>query len=312
MKRGFCVVVFGWILGTCSLVAAQRSFQLEEATITSIHAAMKRGDLSCRGLVQSYLDRVDAYDKRGPSLNAIITINQNALAQADALDAEYAKKGLTGPLHCIPFIVKDNFNTAGIETTAGSLALAGSIPSTDSFQVKRIRAAGAIVLAKSNLSEFAASGDETVSSRLQGYTKNPYALDRVTAGSSGGTAAAVSANFGTVGLGSDTENSIRGPSSHTSLVGIRSTMGLTSRAGIVPLDLDRDIGGPMARTVADAVAVFDVIAGPDPADPVTLESRDKIPPGGYSQFLVKDGLKGARIGVLRFMVDSKIADPEVV
>jgi Asp-tRNA(Asn)/Glu-tRNA(Gln) amidotransferase A subunit family amidase len=215
-------------------------------------------------------------------------------------------------LHCIPVIVKDNFNTAGLETTAGSLALAGSIPRTDAFQVKRIREAGAVILAKANLSEFAASGDETVSSRLPGYTKNPYALDRVTAGSSGGTAAAIAANFGAVGLGSDTEDSIRGPSSHTSLVGIRSTMGLTSRAGIVPLDLDRDIGGPMARTVADAVAVFDVIAGPDPDDPVTQNSKDKIPAGGFAQSLNKNGLRGARLGVLRVLIDPAKSDPDVV
>ncbi len=260
MKHGFRVAVLALLFSSCSLVASQHPFQLDETTIADIHAAMQRGDLTCHVLVQQYLDRIDAYDKRGPALNAVITLNRDALTQADALDAKFAKQGLTGPLHCIPFIVKDNFNTAGLETTAGSLALAGSVPSTDAFQVKRIRAAGAIVLAKANLSEFAASGDETVSSRLPGYTKNPYARDRVTAGSSGGTAAAVAANFGAIGLGSDTEDSIRGPSSHTCLVGIRSTMGLTSRAGIVPLDLDRDIGGPMARTVSDAVTVLDVIA----------------------------------------------------
>jgi amidase len=291
---------------------AQRRFRVEETSIDAIHAAMKAGDLTCHDLVQQYLDRIAAYDKRGPALNSIITINAKALARADELDVEFTKHGLVGPLHCIPVIVKDNFNTAGLETTAGSLALAGSVPSTDAFQVRKIREAGAIVLAKSNLSEFASSGVETVSSRLPGYTKNPYALDRVTAGSSGGTAAAVTANLGTVGLGSDTEDSIRGPSSHTSLVGIRSSMGLTSRAGIVPLDLDRDIGGPMARSVADAVAVLDVIAGPDPGDPVTLASKDKMAHGGYAQFLLKDGLRGARIGVLRFMLDPKMADPEIV
>jgi amidase len=299
-------------LSNQSAVSTRQPFIYEEATIASIHAAMKAGSLTCRDLVQHYLNRIEAYDKQGPGLNAIITINLHALARADELDAQFVKSGLSGPLHGIPFIVKDNFNTAGLETTAGSLALAGSIPRTDAFQVQRVRDAGAIILAKANLSEFAASGDETVSSRLPGYTKNPYALDRVTAGSSGGTAAAISANFGAVGLGSDTEDSIRGPSSHTSLVGIRSTMGLTSRAGIVPLDLDRDIGGPMARTVADAVAVLDVIAGPDPADPITLASEDKIPVGGYSQYLDKSGLKGARIGVLRFLIDPAKSDPEVV
>ena len=291
---------------------AEQPFRVEEATISEIHAAMRAGNLTCHDLVQQYLNRIDAYDKRGPAVNAIITINPKALVHADELDAEFARHGLTGPLHCIPVIVKDNFNTAGLETTAGSLALAGTIPPNDSFQVRKIREAGAIVLVKSNLSEFASSGVESVSSRLPGYTKNPYALDRVTAGSSGGTAAAVAANFGAVGLGSDTEDSIRGPSSHTSLVGIRSTMGLTSRSGIVPLDLDRDIGGPMARTVADAVAIFDVIAGPDPDDPVTMASRDKLPSGGYAQFLRVDGLRGARIGVLRYVMDPRTADPEVV
>jgi Asp-tRNA(Asn)/Glu-tRNA(Gln) amidotransferase A subunit family amidase len=217
-----------------------------------------------------------------------------------------------GPLYCIPFIVKDNFNTADLPTSAGSLALAESVPPADAFQVRRIREAGAIVLAKSNMSEFAISGSETLSSRLPGYTKNPYALDRVTAGSSGGTAAAIAANLGAVGLGSDTENSIRGPASHTSLVGIRSTMGLTSRSGIVPLVHDRDIGGPMARTVADAVAVFDVIAGTDPQDPVTEPATSKKPAEGYTRLLRKDALRGARIGVLRFTVNSKTADPEIV
>jgi len=291
--------------------AAQSRFQIEEATIASIHAAFKAGELTCHDLVQQYLDRIAAYDKQGPAVNSIITINPKAISRADELDADFAKRGLTGVLHCIPVIVKDNFNTAGLETTAGSLALAGSVPAYDAFQVKKIREAGAVILAKANLSEFASSGVESVSSRLAGYTKNPYALDRVTAGSSGGTAAAVTANFGAVGLGSDTEDSIRGPAAHCSLVGVRSTMGLTSRAGIVPLDLDRDIGGPMARSVADAVAVLDVIAGPDPADPVTLSSRDRMP-AGYQQFLVKNGLQGARLGILRLMIDPAIADPELV
>jgi amidase len=313
MNRRLPVATFCFLtLSAWNQGLAQRQFRIEEATIADIHSAMKAGNLTCHALVQQYLDRIDTYDKRGPAVNAIITINPKALARADELDAEFAIRGLTAPLHCIPVIVKDNFDTAGLETTAGSLALAGSAPPHDAFQVRRIREAGAIVLAKANLSEFASSGVETVSSRLPGYTKNPYALDRVTAGSSGGTAAAVAANFGAVGLGSDTEDSIRGPSSHTSLVGIRSTMGLTSRAGIVPLDLDRDIGGPMARTVGDAVAVFDVIAGSDQDDPVTEASRHKIPQGGYAQFLQKDGLRGARIGVVRYVMDPRTADPEVV
>ena len=238
-------------------------------------------------------------------------INPNALATADALDAKFAQSGFAGPLHCVPLIVKDNFNTADMPTTAGSLSLKGSVPPSEAFQVRRLRDAGAVVLAKSNMAEFAWSPFETVSSILPGYTRNPYALDRVPAGSSGGTAAAIAANFGAVGLGTDTGNSIRGPSSLTSLVGIRSTMGLTSRDGIVPLFLNRDIGGPMARTVADAVAVFDVIAGSDPADPVTAAAEGKRP-DSYLKFLDKDGLRGARIGVVRQLFIGRDTDPEIL
>src|SRR6185369_2297809 len=175
------------------------------------------------------------------------------------------------PLHCIPAIVKDNFETIGLQSAAGSLSLKGFVSNKDAFQVKRIKDAGAILIGKSNMAEFAFSPYETVNSILPGYSHNPYALDRVTAGSSGGTAAAVAANFGAIGLGSDTGNSIRGPSSHQSLVGIRSTMGLTSRAGVVPLSLLADIAGPITRTVEDAAAVFAVVVGPDPDDPVTVE-----------------------------------------
>jgi Asp-tRNA(Asn)/Glu-tRNA(Gln) amidotransferase A subunit family amidase len=288
-----------------------RVLSMQEPTIADMHAAMQAGELTCRALVHMYRDRIEAYDKKGPALNAIVMLNPQALATADALDAQFARSGLTGPLHCIPIIVKDNYNTTDMPTTAGSLSLQGSIAPGDAFQVRKLREAGAIMLAKSNMAEFAWSPFETVNSILPGYTKNPYDLSRVPAGSSGGTAAAVSANFGAVGLGTDTGNSIRGPSSHTSLVGIRSTMGLTSRAGIVPLFLNRDIGGPMARTVADAVAVFNVIVGHDPADPVTAESQGKFPPDGYTKFLLKDGLQGARIGVLR-QVMTETADPEMV
>jgi Asp-tRNA(Asn)/Glu-tRNA(Gln) amidotransferase A subunit family amidase len=282
-----------------------------ETTIAEIHEAMMTGRITARALVERYLERIEAYDKQGPALNAIIVSNPNALARADELDAELARTGLTGPLHGIPIIVKDNYDTHDLPTTAGSLSLKGSVPPDDAFQVRKLREAGAIVLAKSNMAEFAFSPYETVGSALPGYTRNPYALNRVTAGSSGGTAAAVAANFGTVGLGTDTGNSIRGPSSHTSLVGIRSTMGLTSRDGIVPLYLDKDIGGPMARTVADAVTVFDVIAGYDPADPVTEESRLRKAER-YADHLQEDGLRGARIGVLRQFSNSETSDPMVV
>lgn len=288
----------------------RRGFPLE-ATIPEIHRAMEQGRLTARELVQMYLDRIEAYDRQGPSLNAIIVINPNALKRADELDAEFARSGLTGPLHGIPIIVKDNYDTHDLPTTAGSRALAGSIPPDDAFQVRRLREAGAIVLAKSNMAEFAFSPYETVGSAIPGYTFNPYALNRVTAGSSGGTAAAVASSFGVVGLGTDTGNSIRGPSSHTCLVGIRSTMGLTSRDGIIPLYLNRDIGGPMARTVRDAVIVFDVIAGYDPADPVTEPATGRRVEK-YTDYLNDDALSGARIGVLRQLSNTESADPEVL
>jgi amidase len=296
-----------WVASICE---AQQPFRVEETTIAEVHAAMRAGTLTCRGLVEQYLRRIDAYDKNGPAVNAIVVVNPNALRVADSLDRRFAREGITGPLHCIPVIVKDNFETVDLPTTAGSLSLQGFVSNKDAFQVRRIREAGAIVLAKSNMAEFAFSPYETVNSILPGYTRNPYALDRVTAGSSGGTAAAVASSFGEVGLGTDTGNSIRGPSAHNALVGIRSTMGLTSRAGVVPLNYSADIAGPMARTVADAVAVFQVIAGPDPADSVTNAARGRTTPN-YSASLVKDGLRGARIGVLRQAWDRPTTDAEV-
>jgi Asp-tRNA(Asn)/Glu-tRNA(Gln) amidotransferase A subunit family amidase len=283
----------------------------EEATLADIHTALDSGRLTCRDLVQSYLERIEAYDKKGPALNAIIRVNPNALKRAEEIDARIAQEGITQPLQCIPFIVKDNYDTADLPTTAGSLSLKDSRPPDDAFQVRKIREAGAIVLAKSNLAEFAFTPYETLSSIVPGHTRNPYALDRVPAGSSGGTAAAVAASFGAVGLGTDTGNSIRGPSSHTCLVGIRSTMGLTSRDGIVPLNLYRDVGGPMARSVADAVQVFEVLAGYDPADPVTAESQGNKP-DSYVQFLTRDGLRGARIGVARQISNTETADPDIL
>src|SRR5690348_17245653 len=271
---------------------------------------MRAGSLTCHGLVEQYLRRIEAYDKNGPAINAIVVVNPAALRVADSLDARFRRDGLVGPLHCIPVIVKDNFETIDLPTTAGSLSLQGFVSNKDAFQVRRLREAGAIVLAKSNMAEFAFSPYETVNSILPGYTKNPYALDRVTAGSSGGTAAAVSANLGEVGLGTDTGNSIRGPSSHNALVGIRSTMGLTSRAGIAPLSLFADIAGPMARSVADAVAVFQVVAGYDADDSATAVMKGKAIPN-YSAALVRGGLRGARIGILRQAFESPTVDPEV-
>ena len=296
-------------------------FAIEEATIAQIHAAMRAGQLTCRAVVERYLERIARYDKSGPAINAIVMTNPDALKDADEMDRSRRAPG-TQPLFCIPMIVKDNFETIGLQSAAGSLSLAGFVSSRDAFQVKRVKEAGAIVLAKSNMAEFAFSPYETVSSILPGYSKNPYALDRVTAGSSGGTAAAVASNFGAAGLGSDTGNSIRGPSSHQALAGIRSTMGLTSRAGVVPLNLLADIAGPMTRTLADAVTILQVIAGADPDDPVTVADSDlarQFAPGGrpaaipdYSQSLRKDGLQGKRIGILRQAYERDSTDPEIV
>ena len=307
------------IRSLCSLVllltpvAAQTSppFEIEEATIAQVHTAMKAGQLTCRALVDQYLKRIDTYDKNGPAINAIVLINPNVQKEADELDRRFAQAGFTGPLHCVPMIVKDNFETKGLRTTDGALALAGFIPRQDAFEVARAQAAGALILAKSNMAEWAFSPYETVSSILPGYTRNPYDLARVTAGSSGGTAAAIAANFGLIGLGSDTGNSIRGPSSHQSLVGIRSTMGLTSRAGVLPLSLLADIAGPMTRTVEDAATVFQVIAGEDPNDPVTHAAPAHLPQN-YLAALDRNGLHGAVIGVLRKAYERDSTDAEIV
>src|SRR5262245_7507835 len=286
----------------------QMKFDLNETTIAEIHRAIRSGKITCRWLVEAYLKRIDAYDQ-STKLNSIVIVNPQALSEADRLDEEFKRTRKLRPLHGIPVIVKDNFDTKDLQTTGGSLALKGSIPPDDAYQVRKIREAGAIILAKSNMAEWAFSPLLTESS-IAGVTRNPYDLERVPAGSSGGTAAAVAANLGAVGLGTDTGNSIRGPSSHNALVGIRSTMGLTSRDGIIPLYLRNDIGGPIARTVEDAVRVLEVIAGYDPADPITKAARDKIPKN-YTQFLKKDGLKGARLGLFRRYVDNPTTDPQI-
>jgi Asp-tRNA(Asn)/Glu-tRNA(Gln) amidotransferase A subunit family amidase len=302
------VMAFGLITLACAPQPAE--FQVREATIADIHAALSARRLTCAQLVRKYLDRIDAFDKKGPAINAVIVVNSQALDDARSIDNQIARNGITKPLQCIPMIIKDNFETVGLPTTAGSLSLAGWMSNRDAFEVKKVRDAGAIIIAKSNMAEFAWSPVETVGSMLPGYTRNPYALNRVTAGSSGGTAAAVAASFATVGLGTDTGNSIRGPSSHDDLVGIRSTMGLTSRSGIVPLNLLADIAGPMARTVTDAVKVFDVVAGYDPDDPVT-EAALSHKEADYSAALVAGSLKGARIAVARFIMRPTV-DPDVV
>lgn len=290
---------------------AVQGFEVVETTIAQIHQAMRDGRLTARQLVQLYLDRIAAYDRSGPSINALTALHPRALEVADSLDRLFRETGrFVGPLHGIPVIVKENYDTYDMPTTNGARALRNSIPPDDAFMVRRIREAGAIILAKSNMAEWAFSPLETIGSAHPGYTFNPYALNRVPAGSSGGTAAAVSANLGAVGLGTDTGNSIRGPSSHTALVGIRPTIGLTSRDGIIPLYLERDVGGPMARTVEDAARMLDVLAGVDPADTATAHAQGRIPET-YTAFLDANALRGARFGVVRRLSNRNGADPEV-
>ncbi len=301
MRVAFAALVTTLALGcarSAATVSEPRGFRISETTIANVHSGFKSGTLTCRALVDAYLARIAAYDKTGPAINSIVVVSPDATKTADSLDIRFKREGLTGPLHCIPMIVKDNFETLDLPTTDGSLAFAGFVSHKDATMVRKIREAGAIVLAKSNMAEFAFTPLETVSSILPGYTKNPYALDRVTAGSSGGTAASVAANLGQSGLGTDTGNSIRGPSAHQSLVGIRSTMGLTSRAGVAPLSYTADIAGPMTRTVADAVAIFQVVVGYDADDVVTEAARQQTIPR-YADSLRADGLRGARIGILR-------------
>jgi amidase len=259
-------------------------------------------------VIDAYLERIQAYDQT-TRLNALVLINPRARTEADYADTEFRRTRQLPPLGCIAVIVKDNYDTKDLPTTGGSLAMKGFVPTTDAFMVQKVRAAGAIILAKSNMAEWAFSPYLTASS-IAGITRNPYDLDFVPAGSSGGTAAAVAANLGESGLGTDTGNSIRGPSSHTALVGIRPTIGLTSRDGIIPLAFGADVGGPMARTVTDAATLLDVVAGYDPADPITKLSQGHIPKS-YTASLDSNGLRGARIGVYRAYIDTSTADPEV-
>ena len=290
------------------LAQSKPQFQVDETTIAATQAAIRTHKITCRQLVEIYLKRIRAYDQT-THLNTVVLLNPAALADADRLDAEFARTHTLRPLQGIAFVVKDNYDTAGLQTTGGSLALRGFEPSTDAFMVKRLREAGAIVLFKSNMAEWAFSPVLSESS-IAGVTRNPYDLTRVPAGSSGGTAAAVAANLAAVGLGTDTGDSVRGPSSHNDLVGIRPTLGLVSRDGIIPLFLTADTGGPLARTVADAATVLTVVAGYDPADPLTKIVQSK-PVLDYSRSLDPNGLRGSRIGVFRRYVDAANGDPEI-
>jgi amidase len=285
-----------------------RPFQLMEVTIPELQTALTAGSVTSRDLVTMYLARIDAYDQKGPALNAISAVNSGALAEADALDAERKNRRVRGPLHGIPVIVKDNYETVTMQTADGSRSLAGWVAGTDAFLVRKLRDAGVIVVAKSNMHEFA-RGITTLGS-LFGQTRNPYALDRNPGGSSGGTGAAIAANFAAVGMGSDTCGSIRIPAAHNSLAGIRGTQGLASRTGIIPLSSTQDIGGPIGRTVADLAIVLDAIVGYDPADPQTAASIGHIPKS-YTDFLEPAGLRGARIGLLTPLFGTDPADAEI-
>ncbi len=283
-------------------------FDVVEQSIEDLQQALQAGRITSRQLVDLYLARIDAYDEQGPALNAIAAVNPRAREAAAALDAERASRGPRGPLHGIPVLVKDNYETVEMPTTAGSIALIGFQPGRDAFQVQRLKAAGAIILGKTNMHELAA-GIFTVGSSF-GQTRNPYDLDRNPGGSSGGTGAAVAANFAAGGMGSDTCGSIRNPASHNSLVGLRGTQGLASRTGIVPLSSTQDIGGPIARSIADLAALLDATVGADPADPSTAVSAGHIP-ASYRSALKADAIKGARIGVLRSLFGTAPEDQEV-
>src|SRR5262249_24808297 len=300
------------VLAAATVLSAQapRPFVVEETTIAQIESALRDGSLTCPSLVEQYLARIDANDKKGAALNAIVQTNPAALSIADDLDRRFRQSGPVGPMHCVPVIVKDNYEAVDMPTTAGSLSLKGMMTGKDAFVVKRLRAAGALMLARSNMAEFAFSPIETVNSILPGYTRNPYDTARVTAGSSGGSAAGVAANFAAIGLASDTGDSIRGPAAHPALVGPPSPMGRVRRTGVVPLNLAADIAGVVTRTVADTAAVLQVIAGPDPADPISATGREHVLPS-YVPSLRADGLKGARLGVLHQAYDTPTLDTDV-
>ncbi len=295
---GSAIAALG-IAASAPLATAQNApanFQVMETTIDDIHAAMQAGRLTAHQLTQLYLDRIRAYDKQGPKINAIITLNPQALAYADRLDAAYRTSGFVGPMHGIPVLVKDEIDAAGMPTTLGTTVFRDYRPTRDSFVVERLRKAGAVILGKTTLSEFAA-GDTYGS--MFGVTRNPYDLERTVGGSSGGSAASVAANFSTVALGEETVASIRRPGGWNDVVSMRPTPGLVSRSGMwdgYPTTAAQM--GPIARNVSDLAHLLDVMVGYDPEDPLTAAGVDKHE-GSYTRFLDRNGLRGARIGVLR-------------
>jgi Asp-tRNA(Asn)/Glu-tRNA(Gln) amidotransferase A subunit family amidase len=283
-------------------------FEVVELSILELQAAQDAGEVSARSLVEAYIARIAAYDQSRPRLNSIVTLNPNALYDADMLDCERVSKGARGPLHGIPVLVKDNFDTADMPTTGGTLALAGMRPTRDAYQIRRLREAGAVILGKTTLHELA-SGVTTVAS-LTGFTRNPYDLGRVPGGSSGGTAVAVAASFAAAGMGTDTCGSIRIPAANLNLVGLRVTSGLSSRTGIIPLSRTQDVAGPVARSMTDLAIMLDATVGRDMDDVTTLDALLYVPQS-YRSFLDPNGLKGARIGVLGALFGTARDEEEV-
>src|SRR5258705_7970241 len=275
MRAKIIALVFALLFVPLAGCAPDRSFHLMETSIANIHKAMLAGTLTFHNLVQQYLDRIHAYDQQGPAINSMLYINPAILRQADAMDEEFQRSHKLKPLGCIPIVLKDNFDTADMPTTAGAITLKGAQPEKDAFAVTRLREAGALILGKANLQEFA-SGGISVSS-LGGQVKNPYDLTRTPGGSSGGTGASVAANLAAAGTGADTGGSIRSPSSANSLVGLRPTRGLISPDGIVPVAFTQDTTGPMTRNFSDTARVVDIMVGYDPNDPVTAFSVGNIP-----------------------------------
>ena len=272
------------------------AFDVKEKSIAQLQAALESGEVTSVELVDYYLQRIHQYDKKGPCINSLIMVNDKALDEAKLLDEERKEKGARGPLHGIPVILKDNYDTFDMPTTAGSVTLKDSFPPQDATITKQLRDAGAIFIAKANMHEYA-YGISTISS-LGGQTFNPYQLNRHPGGSSGGTGAAIAANFAAIGMGTDTGCSIRNPSSYNNLVGLRPSYGLTSRAGIIPISSTQDVGGPMGRTVEDVAIVMDVISGEfDERDSITKLGVGKAPES-YTEYLTADALQGAKIGVL--------------
>ena len=288
--------------------APQTAFDVMEKTIPQLQDAMAMGTITSRALVEIYLARIAAYDKQGPALNTMVALNPQALKVAEALDAERRAGRVRGPLHGIPVVVKDNYETVEMPTTAGSIALSAFHPRSDAFQVRRLREAGAVIIGKTNMHELA-SGITTISSS-GGQSKNPYDLDRNPGGSSGGTGSAIAANFAAAGMGSDTCGSIRIPAGNNNLVGLRGTRGLSSRTGIVPLSSTQDIGGPIARTVTDLAIMLDATVGPDPADESTRLGQGRAPTS-FRGALSAEALKGKRIGVIRTLFGTAPEDQEV-